>query len=60
MLKEMSNLLMYSKDLSSSKFLETAKIVEEDVFPNSRDFHLKVCKELKENEVYTATAIYKE
>jgi len=51
---------MYSKDLSSSKFLETAKIVEEDVFPNSRDFHLKVCKELKENEVYTATAIYKE
>lgn len=60
MLKEMSNLLMYSKDLSSNKFLETAKIVEEDVFPNSREFHLKVCKELKENEVYTATAVYKE
>jgi len=44
MLKELSNLLMYSKDLSSSKFLETAKIVEDEVFPNSNDFHMKVCK----------------
>jgi hypothetical protein len=60
MLKEISNLLLYSKDLSSGKFLETAKVVEEDVFPNSREFHLKVCKELKENEVYTASAVYKE
>ena len=60
MLKELSNLLLYSKDLSSSKFLETAKVVEDDVFPNSRDFHLKVAKELKENEVYTASAVYKE
>ena len=59
MLKEMSNLLLYSKDLSSSKFLETAKIVEDEVFPNSRDFHMKICKELKENEVYTAAAVYK-
>ena len=59
MLKEMSNLLIYSKDLSSSNFLETAKTVEDEVFPNSRDFHMKVCKELKENEVYTAAAIYK-
>lgn len=49
MLKEISNLLMYSNDLSSSKFLETAKIVEEEVFPNSREFHMKICKELKEN-----------
>lgn len=60
MLKEISNLLLYSKDLASGKFLETAKIVEEEVFPNSKDFHLKICKELKENEVYTASAVYRE
>ena len=60
MVKEISNLLMYGKDLASNKFLETVKVVEEDVFPNSQEFHLKVCKELKENEVYRATAIYRE
>ena len=60
MLKELSNLLLYSKDLSSGKFMETIKVVEEDVFPNSNDFHLKICKELKENEVYTASAVYRE
>lgn len=35
-------------------------MVEDDVFPNSREFHLKVSKELKENEVYSANAVYKE
>ena len=60
MLKEISNLLLYSKDLSSPKYLETIRTVEEEVLPNSHDFHLKVCKELKENEVYTANALYRE
>ena len=60
MLKQISNLLVYSQDLSSNKFLQTVKTVEEDVFPNSREFHLKVCKELKENQVYTASILYKQ
>jgi hypothetical protein len=60
MIKELSTLLHFSQDLSSTKFIESAKIAEEEVFPNSKDFHLKICKELKENEVYTASAIYKE
>ena len=49
LLKEISNLLLYSKDLSSPKYLDTIRTVEEEVLPNSREFHLKVCKELKEN-----------
>ena len=40
---------MYSNDLSSAKFIDTAKLVEEEVFPSSQDFHMRVCKELKEN-----------
>jgi hypothetical protein len=57
--KEVSNLLLYSNDLNSSKFLETAQRVEQEVFPNSKDFHLRVSKELKENEVYAANVIYR-
>jgi len=53
-------LLMYSKDLSSIKFLEVGKLMEEEVFPNSKEFHLRMSKELKENEVYTASAVYRE
>lgn len=43
-LKEISNLLLYSSDLSSPKFLDMAKLAEEEIFPNIRDFHLKVSK----------------
>lgn len=60
MSKEISTLLDYSKDLCSGNFVKTAKVVEEDVFPQSREFHLRVCKELKENEVYTANAVYRQ
>lgn len=58
--KEISSLLLYSKDLSSNKFLDTIQQVEQEVFPNSNDFHYRVSKELKENEVYTANAVYNE
>lgn len=60
LVKEVSSLLLYSKDLSSSKFLDTVQRVEQEVFPNSNDFHLRVSKELKENEVYSANVVYRE
>lgn len=41
-LKEISTLLFYAKDLSSTKFLDTAKRVETEVLVNSGDFHKKV------------------
>lgn len=44
MTKELSTLLHFSQDLTSSKFVESAKTADEEIFPNSRDFHLKVCK----------------
>jgi hypothetical protein len=60
LVKEVSNLLLYAKDLSSPKFLETVQRVEQEVFPNSTDFHLRVSRELKENEVYAANVLYRE
>lgn len=60
LMKEVNNLLMYSKDLSSPKFLETIQQVEQEVFPNSSEFHLRVSKELRENEVFTATTIFRD
>ena len=43
-LKEISSLLLHSQDLYSPKFIEAAKLAEEEIFPRSRDFHLKICK----------------
>lgn len=45
--KELSTLLHFSQNLTSSRFLESIRTADEDVFPNSKDFHLKICKELK-------------
>ena len=59
MTKEIGNLLIYANDLSSPKFLDTVNKVEQEVFPNSEEFHLRVTKELKENEVYTASVNYR-
>lgn len=58
--KQISNLLLYSKDLSSQKFLDTVRQVDRQVLPGSSEFHTKISKQLKENEVYTASAIFRE
>jgi hypothetical protein len=58
--KEINTLLLYSKDLNSNKFLETIPQVEHEVFPNSNEFHQRVSKELKENEVYSANVVYRD
>jgi hypothetical protein len=58
--KEVGNLLVYANDLTSPKFLETIPKVEKEVFPNSQEFHLRATKELKENEVYTASVSYRQ
>jgi hypothetical protein len=60
LVKEVGSLLLYAKDLGSSKFLEHVQRVEQEVLPNSNDFHLRVSRELKENEVYAANVIYRE
>ena len=47
--REISTLILYSKDLNSNKFLDTARQLETEGFHNSEEFHLKVAKELQEN-----------